>query len=171
MPGYWSFLQEEARERPWVFFALGPFLGSLTPTAEMSAWARRTIEAFSSQFDIPVAYRILAAEASQDAIAFGKAAVRDRLPNHRWWRDYDSIDDRYHDWQRFTSEYFAALAQFLMRCIEHGDREAQDLLFTLFAEQDPSLQVENLFGLRLQLLAESRRLLPKRKPRYAVAVD
>ena len=158
--GYWSFLQEEARERPWVFFALGSFLGLLTPTSEMSAWARRTIESFSSQFNIPVAYRILAAEASQDAMAFGKAAVRDRLPNYRWWRDYDSIDDRFHDWQRFTSEYFGALAHFLMRCIEHGDGDAQDLLFTLFGEQDPSIQVENLFGLRLQLLAEERRLLP-----------
>lgn len=158
--GFWAFLQEDARERPWIFFPLGQFLGLLKPTAEMSAWARETIQRFSSQFDIPAAFRILGAEASSSAATFGKKAIQGRLEGSAFWRDYDRIEDRPHDWQRLTSEYFGALAHFLFTYTEGGDAEAQDLLFDLFGKHDPSLHVENAFGLRLQALAREKQLHP-----------
>ena len=160
VPGYWAYLQEDARERPWIFLPLGLFLGLLKPTREMSAWARATIERFSSQFDIPAAFRILAAEESSGASAFGKKAIRARLEGSDFWRDYDRIEDREHDWQRLTSEYFSALAHFLFAYAENGDEEAQELLFDLFGKHDPSLHVANTFGLRLQALAREKHLLP-----------
>ena len=117
--GFWERLSAIRESLPYALFTFSRFIGLLDPTPQMTRWAETTIQEWQNEFDIPVAFQVLAASETPERGEVCFTAITSRFPM-RWWMDFHFLLPKESSESRFINEYLIGVSHFLAQSIKRS---------------------------------------------------